>query len=186
MASFIRAQASSSVCDRVKVSAGPKKSSDVCWSPTPPSSAVCCLLSAGHLHPHQRTHHLQSAEDSYLLRTHPCWGLTSAEDSSLEVYLWGFMSEDSSLGIHLCWRGAWTSGGQTTQNLNRLISQIVSSITASLRFNGALNVNLNLSFPRIHFPLVTFAPIISSEESLKQEKSLKNRRSTWWVVAGIG
>ena len=29
------------------------------------------------------------------------------------------------------------------QNLNRLISQIVSSITASLRFDGALNVDLN-------------------------------------------
>ena len=28
-------------------------------------------------------------------------------------------------------------------NLNRLISQIVSSITASLRFDGALNVDLN-------------------------------------------
>jgi len=29
------------------------------------------------------------------------------------------------------------------QNLNRLIGQIVSSITASLRFDGALNVDLN-------------------------------------------
>ena len=28
-------------------------------------------------------------------------------------------------------------------NLNRLIGQIVSSITASLRFDGALNVDLN-------------------------------------------
>ena len=31
----------------------------------------------------------------------------------------------------------------TYTNLNRLISQIVSSITASLRFDGALNVDLN-------------------------------------------
>lgn len=30
----------------------------------------------------------------------------------------------------------------TYTNLNRLISQIVSSITASLRFDGALNVDL--------------------------------------------
>ena len=30
-----------------------------------------------------------------------------------------------------------------------------------------------LDIERNHFPLVTFAPIISSEESLKQEKSLK-------------
>ena len=31
----------------------------------------------------------------------------------------------------------------TYSNLNRLIGQIVSSITASLRFDGALNVDLN-------------------------------------------
>uniref|UniRef100_A0A915EEP9 Tubulin/FtsZ GTPase domain-containing protein n=1 Tax=Ditylenchus dipsaci TaxID=166011 RepID=A0A915EEP9_9BILA len=42
-------------------------------------------------------------------------------------------------------------------NLNRLISQVVSSITASLRFDGALNVDLTefqtnlVPYPRIHF-----------------------------------
>lgn len=29
------------------------------------------------------------------------------------------------------------------QNLNRIIAQVVSSITASLRFDGSLNVDLN-------------------------------------------
>ncbi|XP_030879530.1 tubulin alpha-1C chain [Leptonychotes weddellii] len=49
----------------------------------------------------------------------------------------------------------------TYTNLNRLISQIVSSITASLRFDGALNVDLTefqtnlVPYPRIHFPLAT-------------------------------
>ena len=52
----------------------------------------------------------------------------------------------------------------TYTNLNRIIGQIVSSITASLRFDGSLNVDFadqtNLvPYPRIHFPLVTYAPL---------------------------
>ncbi|KAI8057798.1 putative alpha-tubulin [Syncephalis plumigaleata] len=55
-------------------------------------------------------------------------------------------------------------------NLNRMIAQVVSSISASLRFSGSLNVDLlefqtNLvPFPRIHFPLISYAPIVGMDK----------------------
>lgn len=63
----------------------------------------------------------------------------------------------------------------TYSHLNRLVGQVVSSITASLRFDGVLNVDLpefqmNLvPYPRIHFPMITYAPIITKEKVFHEQ-----------------
>lgn len=59
----------------------------------------------------------------------------------------------------------------TYTNLNRLISQVVSSLTASLRFDGALNCDITefqtnlVPYPRMHFMMSSYAPVISAEKA---------------------
>lgn len=63
-------------------------------------------------------------------------------------------------------------------NINRLISQVVSSTTASLRFSGNMNVDLNefqtnlVPYPRVHFPLVSYAPLASASKSTHESCSI--------------
>merc|ERR1719333_2029415 len=52
----------------------------------------------------------------------------------------------------------------TYTNLKRLLAQVISSLTASLRFDGALNVDITefqtnlVPYPRIHFMLTNLVP----------------------------
>lgn len=65
------------------------------------------------------------------------------------------------------------------RNLNRLLAQVVASTTASLRFQGSMNVDLNefqtnlVPFPRIHFPLIAYAPLLAAEKSLHETNSIR-------------
>ena len=52
------------------------------------------------------------------------------------------------------------------------VLQCISSLTASLRFDGALNVDITefqtnlVPYPRIHFMLSSYAPVISAEKGV--------------------
>jgi tubulin alpha len=65
-------------------------------------------------------------------------------------------------------------------NLNRLMAQVISSTTASLRYQGGMNVDLNefqtnlVPFPRVHFPLVSYAPLFSIQNSAYGSNSISD------------
>ena len=66
----------------------------------------------------------------------------------------------------------------TYTNLNRVIAQVISSLTTSLRFSGSLNVDINefqtnlVPYPRIHFMASAYAPLISAEKSYHEAHSV--------------
>lgn len=65
-------------------------------------------------------------------------------------------------------------------NLNRLIAQLTSGLTTSLRFEGSLNTDLNqiqtnlIPYPRIHFCNSSLAPLVSVENSYFNDFHVNN------------
>ena len=55
---------------------------------------------------------------------------------------------------------------------------MISSLTASLRFDGALNVDVTefqtnlVPYPRIHFMLSSYSPVISAEKAYHEQLSV--------------
>jgi len=92
------------------------------------------------------------------------------EYTNVEVLL------DNEAIYNICQRSL-DSEYPTYINLNRLISQIVSNLTTSLRFDGTLHVDITefqtnlVPYPRIHFMLSSYAPLVSMEK-LYYENSL--------------
>eukprot|EP00522_Entomoneis_paludosa_P017960 CAMPEP_0172440494 /NCGR_PEP_ID=MMETSP1065-20121228/1108_1 /TAXON_ID=265537 /ORGANISM="Amphiprora paludosa, Strain CCMP125" /LENGTH=448 /DNA_ID=CAMNT_0013189341 /DNA_START=81 /DNA_END=1427 /DNA_ORIENTATION=- len=63
-------------------------------------------------------------------------------------------------------------------SLNRLIAQVISSLTASLRFDGALNVDVTefptnlVPYPRLHMLTSSYCPVVSAAKAHHENFSL--------------
>jgi len=76
-------------------------------------------------------------------------------------------------------------------NLNRLVAQVISSLTTSLRFEGALNVDITefqtnlVPYPRIHFMLCSYAPVISAEKAFHESLNVGELTTTVFEPASM-
>merc|ERR1712151_510528 len=64
-------------------------------------------------------------------------------------------------------------------DLNKIIAKVISSMTASLRFDGELNVDLGefqtnlVPFPRLHFMTTALAPVISANKASHEAQTIR-------------
>merc|ERR1719282_761613 len=70
------------------------------------------------------------------------------------------------------------------EKLNQVIAKVVSSMTASLRFDGELNVDLGefqtnlVPFPRLHFMTTSLAPVISPTKASHEAQTVREITDT--------
>nr|XP_012596665.1 tubulin alpha chain-like 3 [Microcebus murinus] len=75
-------------------------------------------------------------------------------------------------------------------SINRLLAQAASAVTASLRFQGPLNVDLvefqtNLvPFPRVHFPVTALAPVVSADRAFHEPLSVADITAACFEPSG--
>jgi tubulin alpha len=66
----------------------------------------------------------------------------------------------------------------TYTNINRLIAQVASGVTASMRFGGALNADMGeiltnlVPYPRLHFVAPAFAPAVPADRAFHEQQSV--------------
>merc|ERR1712080_496012 len=66
--------------------------------------------------------------------------------------------------------------------LNSIIAKVISSMTASLRFDGELNVDLGefqtnlVPFPRLHFMTTALAPVVNKEKKNHEAQTIRDHR----------
>jgi len=64
-------------------------------------------------------------------------------------------------------------------DLNMIIAKVISSMTASLRFDGELNVDLGefqtnlVPFPRLHFMTTALAPVVNNKKSTHEAQTIR-------------
>lgn len=79
----------------------------------------------------------------------------------------------------------------TYDNLNRLLAQTVSAMTASSRFPGIQNVDLSeyqtalVPYPRIHFMAMSYAPLVSAAKSKHEVMNVSELTKTTFDPANL-